>query len=198
MEHWTLRLLRRRQKLLALPFLSLSISSNSSNHNFGDFFRLYYLLVPLHHLRPDSRDSRPRIYMWVCSIYKLEREVPLIYYLSSACGASGALFALVSAITGCSCIYSCFYRKRLRSQYALPESPCADFFVHCFCQWCALCQEHRELRKRGFDMDIGQYFVAFSLVRERENYLSLATSLCALKFSFLLLFRVARKCGEAD
>ena len=142
------------------------------------------MLVPLHHLRPDCRDCRPRIYLWVCSIYNLEREVPLIYYLSSACGASGALYALVSAVTGCGCIYACFYRKRLRIQYALPESPCADCLVHFCCEGCALCQEYRELRSRGFDMDIGQYFVAISLVLERENYLSLSTSLCALKFSF--------------
>jgi hypothetical protein len=29
--------------------------------------------------------------------------------------------------------------------------------VHFFCEPCALCQEYRELRNRGFDMGIGKY-----------------------------------------
>ncbi|CAA7400870.1 unnamed protein product [Spirodela intermedia] len=74
---------------------------------------------------------------------------------SSSCGASGALYTLVAFVTGCPCIYSCFYRSRLRSHYALPESPCPDFIVHCCCEGCALCQEYRELKNRGFDMNIG-------------------------------------------
>ncbi|XP_058181086.1 cell number regulator 2-like [Rhododendron vialii] len=53
------------------------------------------------------------------------------------------------------CLYSCFYRSKLRNQYALVESPCADCCVHCSCLCCALCQEYRELKKQGFDMSIG-------------------------------------------
>ncbi|CAA7400862.1 unnamed protein product [Spirodela intermedia] len=74
---------------------------------------------------------------------------------SSSCGTSGALYGLILCVTGCSCMFSCFYRTRLRSQYSLPEGSCPDCLVHCCCESCALCQEYRELKNRGFDMDIG-------------------------------------------
>ncbi|KAL0430280.1 UNVERIFIED_CONTAM: protein PLANT CADMIUM RESISTANCE 2 [Sesamum radiatum] len=74
---------------------------------------------------------------------------------STSCGASGALYALIAYITGCACIYSCFYRSRMRRQYMLPEDPCPDCLVHFCCEACALCQEYRELQHRGFDMSLG-------------------------------------------
>ncbi|KAK4409721.1 Endoglucanase 8 [Sesamum angolense] len=73
---------------------------------------------------------------------------------STSCGASGALYALIAYITGCACIYSCFYRSRMRRQYMLPEDPCPDCLVHFCCEACALCQEYRELQHRGFDMSL--------------------------------------------
>ncbi|KAK4423408.1 protein PLANT CADMIUM RESISTANCE 2 [Sesamum alatum] len=74
---------------------------------------------------------------------------------TTSCGASGALYALIGLISGCACIYSCFYRSKMRRQYMLRESPCADCMVHCCCECCALCQEYRELKHRGFDMTLG-------------------------------------------
>ncbi|PAN06699.1 hypothetical protein GQ55_1G276400 [Panicum hallii var. hallii] len=74
---------------------------------------------------------------------------------STSCGTSGALYALIMLLTGCQCVFSCFYRAKMRAQYGLRESPCADCCVHCFCECCALCQEYRELKKRGFDMKLG-------------------------------------------
>ncbi|KAK4371808.1 hypothetical protein RND71_007192 [Anisodus tanguticus] len=74
---------------------------------------------------------------------------------TASCGASGALYFLIEALTGCGCIYSCFYRTKMRKQYMLPESPCGDCCLHFFCECCALCQEYRELKHRGFDMSIG-------------------------------------------
>ncbi|KAL5992779.1 Cell number regulator 1 [Asimina triloba] len=58
-------------------------------------------------------------------------------------------------MTGLACLYACCYRSRLRAQYDLQETPCADCLVHFFCETCALCQEYRELKNRGFDMGIG-------------------------------------------
>ncbi|OMO99775.1 hypothetical protein COLO4_13088 [Corchorus olitorius] len=40
-------------------------------------------------------------------------------------------------------------------QYGLKASPCPDFCAHCFCHYCALCQEHRELKNLGYLMTIG-------------------------------------------
>ncbi|PIM99544.1 hypothetical protein CDL12_27962 [Handroanthus impetiginosus] len=74
---------------------------------------------------------------------------------SSSCGQNGALYTLIACVTVCPCCYSCFYRSKLRQQYLLHESPCGDCLVHCFCEGCALCQEYRELKNRGFDMSIG-------------------------------------------
>ncbi|XP_038720286.1 protein PLANT CADMIUM RESISTANCE 12-like [Tripterygium wilfordii] len=55
----------------------------------------------------------------------------------------------------CGCLYSCMNRSKLRSHFSLPDAPCADFLVHCFCSRCALCQEHRELKNRGIDPSRG-------------------------------------------
>uniref|UniRef100_A0A6N2N166 Uncharacterized protein n=1 Tax=Salix viminalis TaxID=40686 RepID=A0A6N2N166_SALVM len=74
---------------------------------------------------------------------------------STTCGMSGTLYTLILCLTGCSCFYSCFYRSKLRGQFFLEESPCTDCCVHCFCEECALCQEYRELKNRGFDLSIG-------------------------------------------
>ncbi|CAI9776713.1 unnamed protein product [Fraxinus pennsylvanica] len=81
---------------------------------------------------------------------------------STSCGASGTLYTLLALVTGCACIYSCFYRSRMRKQYMLmrkqymlSEDPCADCLVHFCCDSCALCQEYRELKNRGFDMSLG-------------------------------------------
>ncbi|XP_044470690.1 cell number regulator 1-like isoform X1 [Mangifera indica] len=72
-----------------------------------------------------------------------------------SCAASGAVYGLLLGFVGSSCLYSCFYRSRLRGQYDLEEAPCADCLTHFCCEPCALCQEYRELKNRGFDMGIG-------------------------------------------
>ncbi|KAK1301424.1 Protein PLANT CADMIUM RESISTANCE 11 [Acorus calamus] len=43
----------------------------------------------------------------------------------------------------------------MRKQYILESNPCCDCLVHWCCEPCALCQEYRELKNRGFDLDIG-------------------------------------------
>ncbi|GAV66649.1 PLAC8 domain-containing protein, partial [Cephalotus follicularis] len=74
---------------------------------------------------------------------------------TTSCGVSGALYAVISMLTGCACIYSCFYRSKMRRQHMLQESPCNDCCIHFWCESCALCQEYRELKYRGFDMSLG-------------------------------------------
>ncbi|XP_026434597.1 protein PLANT CADMIUM RESISTANCE 7-like isoform X2 [Papaver somniferum] len=73
---------------------------------------------------------------------------------NKGCVTYGAAYALL-ALIGMPCLYSCCYRSELRAQYDLEEAPCVDCLVHFFCEFCALCQEHRELRNHGFDMGIG-------------------------------------------
>ncbi|MED6218688.1 hypothetical protein PIB30_028775 [Stylosanthes scabra] len=72
----------------------------------------------------------------------------------SSCAFAGMIFYLLSYV-GCGCLYSYTYRSKLRGLYSLPEEPCMDFFVHCFCGSCAICQEYRELKNRGLDPSLG-------------------------------------------
>ncbi|KAK9290840.1 hypothetical protein L1049_009018 [Liquidambar formosana] len=74
----------------------------------------------------------------------------------AACVINAATYAVICHLTCCgACIYASFYRSRMRHRYGLPEKPCTDCLVHCCCEHCALRQEYRELRNRGFNMDIG-------------------------------------------
>ncbi|XP_050238628.1 protein PLANT CADMIUM RESISTANCE 4-like [Mercurialis annua] len=73
----------------------------------------------------------------------------------TSCATSGLLYGLVAALIGCPCIMSCSYRTKLRAKYGLMEAPAPDWLTHCFCEWCALCQEYRELHNRGLDPAIG-------------------------------------------
>ncbi|XP_030443776.1 cell number regulator 2-like, partial [Syzygium oleosum] len=68
---------------------------------------------------------------------------------------NGAVTCYSLAYAGVACLYSCTYRKKLRGLHSLPEDPCADCLVHWCCMCCALSQEYRELKNRGFDPSIG-------------------------------------------
>ncbi|XP_045790789.1 protein PLANT CADMIUM RESISTANCE 7-like [Trifolium pratense] len=56
---------------------------------------------------------------------------------------------------GLGSIYSYKFRSGLRALYNLPEEPCNDCCVHCWCSLCAICQEYRELKNRGLDPSKG-------------------------------------------
>lgn len=83
-------------------------------------------------------------------------SLPISFFLCTvACTSSGLIYEVILLFTGIPCILSCTYRTKLRSQYGLIESPAPDWVIHCFCEWCALCQEYRELHLRGLDPSIG-------------------------------------------
>ncbi|KAJ3677438.1 hypothetical protein LUZ60_003162 [Juncus effusus] len=73
----------------------------------------------------------------------------------TTCSSAGIMYVLILGCTGLQWIYSWMYRTRMRQQYSLPEDPCHDCLVHFVCEYCALCQEYRELKNRGFNMDLG-------------------------------------------
>ncbi|XP_074356500.1 cell number regulator 6-like [Apium graveolens] len=54
---------------------------------------------------------------------------------------------LLFAWWGCG-IYTSMARQSLQRKYHLKDSPCDPCMVHCCMHWCALCQEHREMRSR--------------------------------------------------
>ncbi|PSS35945.1 Cell number regulator like [Actinidia chinensis var. chinensis] len=45
-------------------------------------------------------------------------------------------------------IYTSMARQSLQRKYHLKDSPCDPCMVHCCFHWCALCQEHREIKCR--------------------------------------------------
>ncbi|MQM09631.1 hypothetical protein Taro_042505 [Colocasia esculenta] len=96
---------------------------------------------------------------WCCPCITFGQIAEIVDRGSTSCGASGALYGLILYLTGCSCLYSFFYRSKLRRQYGIADGCCPDFVVHCFCESCALCQEYRELKHLGFDPVIGNYFL---------------------------------------
>ena len=110
-----------------------------------------------------------------------------IIWGSSACGSSGLTYGLINAFTGLACLYSCSYRSKLRGQYHLEESPCVDCLVHFCCECCALCQEYRELKKRGFDLGIGMYIHCY-VYGSRDRWLP---QILLFFFFFLWLIIIA-------
>lgn len=72
----------------------------------------------------------------------------------TSCSIAALIFYGLSYI-GFGCLYSYTYRSKLRGLYSLPEEPCMDLCIHCFCTHCAICQEYRELKNRGLDPSIG-------------------------------------------
>nr|ABK26896.1 unknown [Picea sitchensis] len=74
---------------------------------------------------------------------------------NTSCLLGGLVYYLLMHLSYVSPCYACFYRKRLRAKFNLAEEPCRDCLVHCFCGCCALCQEYRELKNRGFDPALG-------------------------------------------
>ena len=90
-----------------------------------------------------------------CPCITFGRVAEIVDRGATSCGTSGALYALLAYLTGCQWIYSCTYRAKMRAQFGLPENPCCDCCVHFCCEPCALCQQYKELKARGFDPDLG-------------------------------------------
>ncbi|KAM3387456.1 hypothetical protein ACQJBY_010351 [Aegilops geniculata] len=91
-----------------------------------------------------------------CPCVAFGRIAEIVDRGATSCCVSGTLYMLLASVTGgWGCLYSCCYRSSLREQYGLKEKPCADCCVHWSCEPCALCQEYRELKNRGFDPSLG-------------------------------------------
>ncbi|KAL3575134.1 hypothetical protein D5086_023235 [Populus alba] len=75
----------------------------------------------------------------------------------TTCGTNGMIYGMVAFCIAMPCIVSCSYRSKLRAKYGLVEDPAPDWLTHCLFEWCALCQEYRELNNRGLDPSIGKF-----------------------------------------
>ncbi|XP_072979138.1 cell number regulator 10-like [Typha angustifolia] len=90
-----------------------------------------------------------------CPCVTFGRIAEIIDKGTTACGMSGALYAVLFTFTGFQWIYSWMYRSKFRAQYDLVEVPCCDCCIHFCCERCSLCQQYRELKNHGFDMELG-------------------------------------------
>jgi Cys-rich protein (TIGR01571 family) len=124
--------------------------------------RLLDLLVPLCHIWPRCTDCGQRLHMYefcppkIPSMHAQKLPISLtdLPALLPACCMNGTLHVLLLSV-GCQWLYTCSKRSSMRAQYNLQESPCLDCCVHFCCGTCALCQEYKELEKRGFNMSKG-------------------------------------------
>ncbi|KAL0743481.1 hypothetical protein Bca4012_084994 [Brassica carinata] len=73
---------------------------------------------------------------------------------ATTCAIGGVLYGAIY-LTAFPFVYSSLFRAKIRNKYGLPDAPAPDWLTHLFCQHCALCQEYRELKYRGFDPKIG-------------------------------------------
>jgi len=66
---------------------------------------------------------------------------------SAGCGDG----CFVSQCCGCCVIPTAVYMDRtwIREKYGIPQDPCNDCLVTCFCLSCSVCQNARELKNRG-------------------------------------------------
>ncbi|KAB1212605.1 Cell number regulator 10 [Morella rubra] len=92
---------------------------------------------------------------WCCPCVTFGRIAEVTDRGQTSCFMAGLIYVAL-AYVGCQCLYSMTYRSKLRGSYSLPEDPCGDCCVHLWCDACALCQEHRELKARGLDPAIGR------------------------------------------
>ncbi|KAL3716253.1 hypothetical protein ACJRO7_007936 [Eucalyptus globulus] len=70
------------------------------------------------------------------------------------CACAGALCCLIFDLFYCSFWYTCTYQTKLRGLYLIAGDQCGDCCVHLWCEPCAFCQEHRELKYHGFNPSI--------------------------------------------
>ncbi|MQL78972.1 hypothetical protein Taro_011384 [Colocasia esculenta] len=82
-----------------------------------------------------------RLITSVCPYLTFRQIAKIVGRGNTSCRLTGATYEL-SGLTGLACLYSYFYRGRLRGQYNLEEAPIHDYLVHFCCEACALCQEY--------------------------------------------------------
>ncbi|KAM0047584.1 putative PLAC8 motif-containing protein [Helianthus debilis subsp. tardiflorus] len=89
-----------------------------------------------------------------CPCIAFGRNAEILDMGVTPCEIHGVIYCVLATF-GFGWLYGWIYRSKIRERYMLPEEPCPDCLVHCCCQGCALCQEYRELKHRGFDMTLG-------------------------------------------
>ncbi|XP_057850213.2 protein PLANT CADMIUM RESISTANCE 7 [Cryptomeria japonica] len=103
-----------------------------------------------------------------CPCITFGRIAEIVGEGSPKCGVSGVIYGLlcvtwyacfgvygVICVSGFASCYSCTYRTKMRAKFNLAEIPVRDCLLHFFCEPCALCEEYKELKHRGYDPALG-------------------------------------------
>ncbi|XP_010692721.2 cell number regulator 9 [Beta vulgaris subsp. vulgaris] len=90
-----------------------------------------------------------------CPCFSFGQIAEIVDQGSISCCAAGTFYLLLAPFVGFQWIYSCTYRAKLKAQLGIPKSTCDDCCSHFWCQCCALAQEYRELKHRGYDPSLG-------------------------------------------
>ncbi|KAF8022508.1 hypothetical protein BT93_F0122 [Corymbia citriodora subsp. variegata] len=98
-----------------------------------------------------------------CPCITFGQDAEIIDRGRTSCACAGALCCLIFIFFDCSFWYTCTYRTKLRGLYSILGDQCGDCCVHFWREPCALCQEYRELKNRGFDPSIGNFITQYVL-----------------------------------
>ncbi|KAF7849099.1 hypothetical protein BT93_L1245 [Corymbia citriodora subsp. variegata] len=90
-----------------------------------------------------------------CPCVTFGQNAEIIDRGSTSCASAASRCCRMLNLFYCSWCYTCTYRTKLRGLYSIPGNQCRDGCLHYWCGPCALCQEYRELKNRGFDPSIG-------------------------------------------
>ncbi|XAR65409.1 hypothetical protein NMG60_11009533 [Bertholletia excelsa] len=101
-----------------------------------------------------SDDPRNCLLACCCPCITMGRIAEIIDAGTTSCCVAGLIYCALGSKC-CGKLYSLTFRSKLRKLFSLPEDPYSDTFVHCCCCVCALAQEYRELKNRGFDPALG-------------------------------------------
>ncbi|XP_058732529.1 protein PLANT CADMIUM RESISTANCE 3-like [Vicia villosa] len=91
--------------------------------------------------------------LW-CPCVAFGRVAEIVDKGTTSCCVHGLLYCLLGSV-GLGSLYGCIYRTKLRNVFGIDGSQTSDCLASCCCFPISLCQEHRELEARGFDMSAG-------------------------------------------
>ncbi|XP_024170080.1 developmental and secondary metabolism regulator ve-1-like [Rosa chinensis] len=91
----------------------------------------------------------------LCPCWTFGQIAEIVDNGQTSCSCNALIYMVIWCFIMVPCLLSCTYRRKLRNKLDLPESPGPDCIIHCLCELCALCQEHRELELRGLDPSLG-------------------------------------------
>ncbi|CAJ2676107.1 unnamed protein product [Trifolium pratense] len=90
-----------------------------------------------------------------CPCVSFGRVAEIVDRGTTSCCVHGLLYCLLGGFSHLGSLYACIYRTKLRRVFGIEGSKTCDCIASCCCVQISICQEHRELEARGFDVSAG-------------------------------------------